>query len=335
MMDPVRLWNEELRPVGSPRYERLSIVDRRLAIGGQDAHPTIRAELGVAEDELKRRIGKYLSRLAPSMRDANGQAVAAVTEYLTNNSFWRYAGEDEFARAVWNIVERLVGDRMGEPDVRAAVDGITNDTYRYYRLRDAAVWGSVRPPIIFSINPRDERAMRAVSGVDQFYLGKFIETDQAREAGLKFLREQYLERGAPMFGRTDPEVLNQFRQALGKRMGDLTQRQLQTIADTSVVRMRSYGHLNQMWEAGITRARWVKISDYVCAVCDPFDGKEWDITNSVARFDAEIQMAPEEWEEYLKAAPKGPRADPLRSLKFDGEMPPLHPNCLCRIVSVV
>jgi hypothetical protein len=269
------------------------------------------------------------------MKDANGQVIAAVTEYLTNGSFWQYASEAEFAGAVWNIIERLVGDRMAQPDVRSAVENITNDTYRYYRLRDAAVWGDFRPPMAFSFNPRDERALRSVSGVDQFYLGKFIETDQARASGLRFLREQYLERGAPMFGRADPAVLDEFRQALGKQMGELTLRQVQTIADTSVVRMRSYGHLNQMWEAGITRARWVKISDYVCATCDPFDGKEWDITNSVARFDREIQMAPEEWEEYLKAAPKGPRADPLKSLEIDGEMPPLHPNCLCRIVAIV
>ncbi len=294
----------------------------------------IRMLSGEVDRELERRMRKYVDKLKSHLKAAGEAAIIAAVKLVDTSDYRYFKNADEFAKRAWDEIAGAVGEVMSDEAVAGMVGAMVNETYRYYRLHEASVWGG-RAPIAFAFGQKDYRTLQAVKGFDSFYLGKYVESKSAQQSGLAFLKEQYLEKGEGLFGRADKEVLEAFRDSLGLTMDDINLYQTRRIVDTSVVRMRSYGQLNQMWEAGVSKAKWVRVGDYDCPICNPFDGMEWDITNSIERVDREIGMTPEEFASYIKnEVPSGVRFDPQSALDL-GDQPPLHPNCKCRMVAVV
>jgi len=291
---------------------------------------TATGELSAGDE---RRIGGYVNKLKPHLRQAGERAVEAAVEFLNRANFREFINETDFADQLWNILGARVGGELGLEEVYETCKKVTDDVYRYYRLKDSSVWGG-RAPMAFQFSAVDYRVLEFAPNLDQFYLGKFALNRNATASGNRFLREQYLEHGAALFGRSDPAVVDAFRTALGHDMNSMTLRHAQTIADTSVVRMRAYGSLRQMVEAEVDEAEWVTMGG-PCDICAPFDGKRWQIGESVRRMAREIAMSPGEFAHYARSElTTGARPDVQAALD-GGEQPPLHPNCRCRIVAVV
>ncbi|MDP8228144.1 MAG: hypothetical protein P9M15_01680 [Candidatus Electryoneaceae bacterium] len=288
------------------------------------------------EQEVGKRMRNYLNALQPVSDDARKSAIQAVEDFLANSQF-RDMAEDTFGQMIWRIIQKHVGDAMSGEAVTDIVSEAVEDTYKYYRIVDRSAWEAVSAPATFSFSGPDTRAISALKKLDRFYLGKFVRNEAVEKTATNFLQEQFLEKGAGLFGRTDPTVLDAFKDLLSSKVKTIQTYQAQAIVNTSVVRMRSYGQLNQMREADVKKARWVTM-DGACDICSPFDGMEWEIAGSLAQMDKEIAMTPEEYEAQLPSQRINPGLNPDEvkyELDHNGKKPPLHTRCKCRIVAVV
>jgi len=291
--------------------------------------------MSVAERQIQSRINDYISKLAPSSNGAREAAMRQVDNFLDNGSFSNFLNEDQFALALWDLIETAIANEMNGTPVQEAVEYITGEAYEFYRLRDKSVWQG-RPPMEFMFGSRDYRAIQTIADWDRWYLGKFIQGEESQKQGLDFLRKQYLEKGEGLFGRADSEVFNRFRREFSGKISEMSDYQIRRVADTSIVRIRSYGQFGQYHEAGVTKARWVTVGG-ACDICQPFDGIEWSIAPTLATMDRELAMNAGEFGTYLTR--KGTIKPPENSGQVEGHlaggiMPPVHCNCKCRTVGV-
>jgi hypothetical protein len=285
-----------------------------------------------SERDLEKWVRRYLSDLKPVTDEATRKAVAAVSDFLERSVFQSFVDKEDFAAKSWNVIATAFGSEMGLEATQDVVDGIVEETYKHYKLAEFSAFGGT-PPAGFTFTSTDQRTLDFIQGVDNFYLGKYIDGDQARASGMKFLKDEFLDKGADLFDRTKPEVFERFRQALGGSIDHLSDRQLQAITDTSVVRMRNNARLNQMREAEVLSAKWIRVGSADCPICNPFDGKVWEIAPTLAVLDRELEMSPEEFAQHIKSQPQRPRSDVDAALS-GGEKPPLHTNCRCEFVVV-
>lgn len=312
------------------RNDRPTVCDCGKCRTGRNVHPT--EALAATEKELDKWVRKYLREMKPVTDEATEKAVKAVEAVMERSTYQFYANADDFAERNWNTIATAFGTEMSLPETQDVVDRIAEETYRHFKLEETAAFDG-EPPVTFTFTPIDQRTLDFTARVDNYYISKYIGSDQSRNQGMEFLREEFLEKGADLFDRTKPEVFDKFRRALGGSIDHLSDTQLSAITDTSVVRMRNDAELNQFREAGVVKAKWIRVGSYDCPVCNPFGGLEWEVAPAIAQLDKEMGMTAQEYAEYIKSQPQEPRTDPESAL-ISGEKPPLHPRCRCRMVAV-
>ena len=141
-----------------------------------------------------------------------------VRDFLRRSSADDFGSPDEFGEAVVEQIADAYGAVFDCPRARAAVKRTTESIYKFYRLRDATPFGGDSPVKVRFGGP-DTRAVRFFNKLDHFYFSTFL--DNRRDELKDFLREQYLEKGAALFGRGTKEELDDFRKAAGGKLDNI------------------------------------------------------------------------------------------------------------------
>ncbi|KAK0039542.1 DUF935 family protein [Biomphalaria pfeifferi] len=153
----------------------------------------------------------------------------------------------------------------------AAINRTTRQIYEFYRLRDATPFGD-KSPVRLKLGGADTKSIKFIGGLDHFYFSKFA--DNTRKPMREFFVQRYFENGAALFGRESTDEMEDFRAVAGDKLKNFTDRQVKTIIQSSVARVRNWAHLGSLNQAQIKLARIVATLDSrTTEICRGLDGK--------------------------------------------------------------
>jgi hypothetical protein len=231
----------------------------------------------------------------------------------------------------------------------AIVRRTTKDIYTFYRLRDLTPFGDGAAPRL-KFGAADTRALNFFNDLDSWYFSSFI--DNRRPEVYDFIRKEYLEKGAALFGRETTESINDFREAVGGRLLNLNDYGVKTIITSSVQRIRNYAHINSLRQARYKYGRITAIIDNrTSEICLYLDGKYVRIGIMAETVDRLTKLEPGDYalEMYKSELGKAYSSDPVNYVKdrigTDGVIddsliaegrgfPPYHPNCRTRVFGI-
>jgi len=284
-------------------------------------------ELTVADDELTNRVRKYLNIVLPFNQAANAKATEVVIKYIREHNFEDFDDEYDFATRITNLAESVVGLAMTDQVVKNKIMTQVAQIFTFYRLQDRSLFDP-SSPLSFSFSPVDERALDFLKSIDQFYLGKYIRNTGVHNPVVTFLKEQYLEKGKSLFDR---EGYEKFRGLFADRLKDLTEAQVRRIINTSVSRIRNWGHVGQLAQAGIKRATYYNPAP-IAEICKYLNGTSVSVDSLRAGMETLMVMTPEEYENWLHPIEPAEAAS-LDDFALSGAgLPPFHPECKTQLV---
>ncbi|MBD0370320.1 MAG: hypothetical protein ICV60_05755 [Pyrinomonadaceae bacterium] len=274
-----------------------------------------------------------------------------MRSFLRNADASDYSSADDFSEAVFDEIKTAYRGAFSSARARATVKRTTKEIYSYYRLRDATPFGE-KSPVKLKFGAPDTRAIRFFDSVDRFYFSTFLDNSK-KEIG-EFIKEEYLEKGAALFGRGTREELDDFRKAVGGKLDKINDFQVETIIQSSVQRTRNYAHINSLRQAKIELAKIVAILDNRCTtnICPTLNGKLIRVGVAAEAIDRLTELEPGDYAKELYKSDLGRAfaSDPVGyvedriseegvlndDLIAEGRgFPPLHPRCRCRLEGVV
>lgn len=258
---------------------------------------------------------------------------------------------DDFAAALYAEIKAAYKATIASARAVAVVKQVATQIYTFYRLRDASPFGE-KSPVKLRFGAPDERASKFFGGLDNFYFSTFV--DNSRDEIKRFLRAEYLDKGAALFGRETPESLDDFRKSAGGKLDNLNDRAVSTIVHSSVQRIRNYAHVNSLRQARIKLAKIVAIVDGKCTsqICPTLDGKMVRVGVAADAVDRLTHLSPGDYalELYKSELGRAFATDPVGYVKdrvgddgvVDDDLvaegrgfPPFHPRCRCRLEGVI
>ncbi len=258
-----------------------------------------------------------MEALAPSLRELRANSLEQIENYLRSLS--SPPSEEEFI----SKIQGILGDAFQNINTKA-VGEQTAAIYSFYKITDKLTSGAE-----ITFGGADVRAVDFLTKLDSLYISKYIQNPDAVNVVTEFLKEQYLEGGAGLFGRTAPETLQGFRDLFSQKLSDLEDWQLRRITDTAVQRVRNWAHVSQLNDAGAVNLKIIEMPG-CCDFCDTMNGKTISVPNAYQKMSEQMDMTPEEYIEDLKANP--PTLDRIQSSIDQGMLPPWHPHCRGRVI---
>lgn len=217
-------------------------------------------------------------------------------------------------------------------------------------MRDTSPFGEAKAPKL-SFGGPDTRAVNFFNKLDGFYFSSFV--DNRSPELHKFIREEYLEKGASLFGRETGDTIDDFRNAVGGKLRNLNDYAIKTIITSSVQRIRSYAHILALGQGRYKLGKIVAVMDSrTSPICLHLDGKFIRIGVAVKTVERLTKLAPGEYAEemYKGAAGQAYSRDPIGyveervgddgiiddALVAEGRgFPPYHPNCRSWVEAVI
>jgi len=282
--------------------------------------------------------------MGPHALRAQAKALAEIRDYLRQSAAVDFASADEFADALYELIESAFDTTFQDAATAKAIKAVTKETYSFYRLRDETPFGEVGSPVVLKFGAPDRRAIQFFDSVDRWYFSKFMRNDDAAKPLRKFLRAEYLEKGAALFGRETPESLDDFRQAAGEKLKNLTDPQIKRIVMGSVQRIRNWAHVGSLQQAKFDYAVYVAVIDKrTTEICRRIDGVKFKVATAHQRITELSLLEPGEFAEqvYESTAAREYQKDPVAwiekhitdgvvddaALENNIGIPPLHINC--------
>ncbi|MBU4278185.1 MAG: hypothetical protein KKC30_15700 [Proteobacteria bacterium] len=307
--------------LGGYRRPRLTLAK------GDDPEEEERALQAEAEGVAARYTGEALA-LAQPIRSA---ALDAVEKLLAASP---ELAEEEFVSKVHRALAGAYGQGWAAPGIQEAVTKLVEPIYRQYRLlsdlagagRTDWTWGGA-----------EQRVLNFSGRLDQHFFSKYLDNDDARRRAMRVLKEQWLDKGAGLFGRADPEAITAFRAELDQELRMLDSSQIQRITDTTVQRLRNWANVQQLAEAGATWATvWAILDGRTSAICREMHGRKIKVAAATAEVDYLSGLTPDQFESHLKKSgalsAETVRAGGVDSLATRGQMvPPYHVSCRTRL----
>lgn len=298
---------------------------------------------------LDRFIAKYLRLVSPIADEAKQVALARLERFLRQAETSDFSSADDFADALIEEIKVAYQGSFESARAETIVRRTTKEIYTFYRLRDASPFGDARKPTL-KFGGADTRAISFFNQVDRWYLSSFV--DNRRPELQKFLREEYLEKGAALFGRETTESINDFRVAAGGKLDNLNDYGVRTIITSSVQRIRNYAHINSLRQGRFKWSQVIAILDAKTSdICRFLDGKFIRVGVAAETVDRLTKLEPGDYalELYKSELGKAYSANPVEyvrdrvgsngviedSLVAEGRgFPPYHPNCRTRAEGV-
>lgn len=287
--------------------------------------------------------------MQPIADEARQVALQRIRSWLARSDTSDFSNADDFADAAVEEIRVAYKGSFESARAQAVVRRTTKDIYTWYRLKDSSPFGDATASGLKFGGP-DTRSIRFFNEVDRWYLSSFI--DNRRQDVHDFIRKEYLERGAALFGRETGEAINDFRELVGGRLANLNDYGVRTIITSSVQRIRNYAHINSLRQARYKYGKIVAILDRKTSeVCRYLDGKYIRVKVAAAAVDRLTKLDPGDYalELYKSELGKAYASDPVNYVKdrigSDGVIedslvaegrgfPPYHPNCRTRVFGV-
>ncbi len=276
-------------------------------------------------------------------------AIERIRRFLANASFEEFTAA-EFGDAMVDEIQKAYEGSFTSARATQVVRNTTRDLYSWYRLRDRSPFGGEKPPVRMSFGGPDVRALEFFNKLDGFYFSSFV--DNRRPQLKNFFSEEYLEKGAALFGRETGEALDDFRAAAGGKLDRLNDHVVKTIITSSVQRVRNYAHIESLRQGKFKFARVIAILDArTTEICRHLNQKLIKVSVAAKAVDRFVGMEPGDYALELYKSPLGRAfaSDPLEYVKDrvgdDGVIedslvaegrgfPPYHPNCRTRVEGV-
>lgn len=273
-----------------------------------------------------------------------------IRSFLRESETGDFRDADDFADAIVDEISDAYSGTFATPRAEAVVRRTTKEIYTFYRLRDTSPFGEAKAPKL-SFGGPDTRALKFFDKLDGFYFSSFVD-NRAPELH-KFIREEYLEKGAALFGRETGDAIDDFRRAVGGKLRNLNDHAIKTIITSSVQRIRSWAHILSLGQGRYKLARIQAIMDSKTSpICIRLDGKYIRVAVAVKTVERLTKLSPGDYalEMYKSDAGQAYSRDPTAyvesrigaddvvddSLVAEGRgFPPYHPNCRSWVEAVI
>lgn len=301
-------------------------------------NPATLARVELASEKVVRRVleewsAKYLKKIAPFLGNSVEEAAEVLAGFVRRSSFSDFRDENDFAEQAFGVISSIYVDAFrGQPAQNALRDAV-KEIYSFYRVDDRSVFEKA-PEVKFTLDTIDTRTLTFVRGLDRHYLSKYIFNSDTERQVMDWLKQQWLENGEGLFGRTSREAIRTFQALAVDTLEPLSEYQAQRIINTSVQRMRTWGHIGQLAEAGFEFAK-VYNPDPEAEICQYMNGQVIPIGEAREAVDELSRLSPEQYQQRLKPvsgddiARIGVRAATRQGIGF----PPYHPNCKTRLIA--
>lgn len=285
---------------------------------------------GIIERRRQRWVNKYNGDVLQIDSLAIGEVVRDIKSRLV--SLLGYSPE-EFAEEVYSIVSELHPANLKKLGLEKKVIADVLIIYRHYRIRDQLISGK-RIPIKLTLP--DKRAISFLESLDDFHISKYVRNDGARKRVLNFLKTEHLE------GRT--AKINSFAKAFRNELGELSKSQVRRIVDTSVSRLRNWGHIRQMAEGRTGVAEVSEVMDSItCDLCRAMDGEFFRVSHADHKIGELSELSPDDYQKRVyDDAPWEYKYDPVAYAErhsiedfIENDMvgPPFHAHCRGRLIA--
>jgi len=253
--------------------------------------------------ELTPKARKFIRDFIKATNDAAGGAeIFAMGDFETfmeSRVAGDFTGAEDFARQLMETVGS--GWAAAGSEFQEAVESTVPALYEYLIISDASVWHSATPPIEFVFGEGSQNLVN-FARLFEPHLCTTLWSDPTcpeNKALGKYLEREFLDRGADIFSRTNPEGYRTFRNAFGRQLGHLSDYQIRRIQDTFVMRCRNGSMLEQLHQA---RTKTARISTTVtcCEICEPYEGKEFAVEPQYEAMQSQMAMSPDEYLGFLR-----------------------------------
>lgn len=300
---------------------------------------TARVKKELASDETVKRVmnkwsSKYQKAINKYLDKSGAEASEVLRSFIQRSEYTSFTNADDFANQAYTLLSEIYVDAFKSAEAGTTIREAVKDVYQYYRVEDRAAFIK-KTTVDFVFSRKDERTAAFAAKIDRFYMGKYIYNEPTQNSCLKFLKDEFLEKGGDIFNRADTRVLDEFIGLASDRLDELSQYEASRIINTSVQRLRTWGNVGQMAEAGF---EWAEVYNPApeAEICQEMNGKFIPVASLAEGVDKLSNMSTEEFEAWVS---QDVTFDSLSAKGFDqaaadGEgMPPYHPNCKTRLIA--
>lgn len=232
---------------------------------------------------------------------------------------------------LWTILNTEYNIQIDSAQFKKLITEQTANVYRDLVRNDASM-----PRVKFNLP--DERAMVYLENSDLVNLGKYVNGDTLRARVVDWVKENYLQNGAPI--GNSPKEIQAFIKEFGDEL-DVSKAKMRQIIDTTVSRARVFGQVNGLRASG---ARTFEIAGpddrLTCEFCRDMLGRTFDVALEIQDQDKFINAGPES-ANLARPFLKG-NLDLEELVDMDDAevqsagfaAPPYHPLCRHRLVAV-
>jgi hypothetical protein len=312
--------------------ERYEFKRPRVAV--VTAQKTLASEQAVRET-IKRFERDYYDAIASYLGDATDEAMNVLRGFLRRSRPSDFRDAEHFAEEAFLLLSRVYQDAFRGGNAQDVLTAQVRSVYEHYRLEDAAAFKKA-PEIVFEMDHIDRRTLGFSHGIDRFYLSKWIFNEPTERSIKSYLEDQFIAGGDGIFGRTSIEAIDEFIRLAQDRAEDLTEYEAQRIISTSVQRLRNWGNIGQMSEAGITVAQIYNPSPEA-EICKYMTKtvKYLPVAEARDAVDELSQLTPQQFADRLGPVTPGMvEGAGIESATRSGYgFPPYHPNCKTRLLA--
>jgi len=299
---------------------------------------------------VRKTIKSYLNRIEDLANVGLHYSDNAINNFLIGSNFADFTNGDDFARQLGDIIAVEWG-RL-DNSWRSPVEESLSTIFSTFVLADTSGF-SVAPDIAFSLGTPDLRAIEFMSQLDnQLWSSLWREGQSSNNQMQTWLSDRFLRDGEGIFGRIDDATRLSFRDAFGRRFGEIADFQINRIISTGVERSRSWARYSQYHQAGV-RQLIRHTQEDTTDFCLLFKGDVIDTEPIYERTQSYLAMSPDQYLDTLREesqdlrrtnriqdendADYNARMDSLRTeMNASGTNNlPLHPNCLCYDEAVI
>jgi len=322
---------EEFLHQGVPEYPYLDVCDC--------ANHSMSYDVEDASDDLARLSSLYGEAIVKLFKKSVDRAMLKVAEALAE--FGTGVSLQQITDRIFYILYTEWGAGFTVAQ-KVVIQKWVRQVYKFFR-EDATIFGTGAKVTDATFGLFDVRALTYFQRSDELYLGKFITDKDTRKKITEFIKEKYLKEGIAI--GNNKEAIDEFRSQLGDLI-EMEDWKIRRIIDTSVNRMRNFGAVAFMQQAGVEQFEVRGIVDHKqCRYCKEMQGKRFNVVTAFNRAENYVKAMPElvgaEFP-FITTAFKGDegfarfKASTPEQLQASGvDLPPYHGHCRDVIIAVL
>jgi len=158
---------------------------------------------------------------------------------------------------------------------------------------------------------------------NDFPNGLFISElfDDSNRTIERFLRKNYFENGAALFGRESPDELQAFREVCNGALDNISDEEVYGIIQFYVQRLKNYAHLKSLASARIKTARIIADPKPRTEMCKFYEGKIISVEEGLNTLEWLQTLSPKQQGEVISTKDFG--------------FPPLYRLCRCTLEGLI